>query len=110
MNVASQSSRYGEVRRERAAPWPPAIGSRRAERHREELRGFPMLETFRQDPERKRLDPGESFVPVLPVRHHAWKIPDLSKQATVVFSVDFDGELHCLSGHGLKIALGDVAA
>jgi hypothetical protein len=56
--------------------------------------GFPMLEAIGENAERKGLDVRDRLIARCPVGEDTLEVRDLGDPATIVFAVNFEGEMH----------------
>jgi len=62
-----------------------------------------MLETLGQDAQCKSLSTSDGFVTILAIGKNARKVGHLTDPPTVLFSLQLNGQLHGVVGHGLKL-------
>ena len=68
---------------------------RRAKRNADEVGArLAMLEAIGQDPERECLSVGDGFIARCPIGEDSLEVGNLGDPATILFAIDFKGEMH----------------
>lgn len=62
-----------------------------------------MLEALGEDSQRERLGARDCFITILAVGQDTRQVGNFTDPAPIIFSLEFDRELHRTTGHSLKV-------